>query len=128
LPGFLFFFVVFLVLVVVFVGLGVFVKLFIFKDFVFVVVFDRAGMHGSLPGLFGCGFRSCSRCSWCRRRGGCGAGLRGIRRPIVAAAFLADPELIRLPRGSRRRIPEIHLIAATLAANLHAHIAHATIL
>jgi hypothetical protein len=72
--------------------------------------------------LFGGRLRSGGRGS---RRGGGGAGLCGIGGPIMTAALLTDPELIRLPGGSWRRVPEIHLIAATLAANLYAHIAHA---
>jgi hypothetical protein len=52
--------------------------------------------------------------------------LRGIGRPVMPSAVLTDPELVRLPRRSRRRIPQIHLLAATLTANRETHIAHAT--
>ncbi len=38
----------------------------------------------------------------------------------MTAAFLAHPELIRLPRRAGRRIAHVHLLAAPLAAHLHA--------
>jgi hypothetical protein len=46
----------------------------------------------------------------------------------MAPAPLAHPELIRLPRCTRRRVSEDHLVAATLAPNLYAHVGHGTIL
>jgi molybdenum cofactor cytidylyltransferase len=42
----------------------------------------------------------------------------------MTPAFLAHPELIRLPRGSGRRIAHVHLLAAPLAAHLHADLCH----
>ena len=43
----------------------------------------------------------------------------------MTAALLAYPELVRLPRRPGRWVQKIHLVAATLTANLHADIAHA---
>ena len=48
----------------------------------------------------------------------------GIRRPKVAAAFQADPELIGLPGFPGTWICEIHERAATLAAHLKVDISH----
>ncbi|MSO56745.1 MAG: hypothetical protein EXQ55_07465 [Acidobacteria bacterium] len=42
------------------------------------------------------------RCWWSRRRGR--TRLCGVCRPVVAPAFLADPELVRLPGCSWRRV------------------------
>ena len=52
----------------------------------------------------------------------------GIRRPKVAAAFQADPELVELPGFPGTWIREIHERAAALAAHLKIDIAHESIL
>ena len=52
----------------------------------------------------------------------------GIRRPKVAAAFQADPELVELPGFPGAWIREIHERAAALAAHLKIDIAHESIL
>ena len=48
----------------------------------------------------------------------------GIRRPKVAAAFQADPELVGLPDFPGTWICEIHERAATLAAHLKVDVGH----
>ena len=48
----------------------------------------------------------------------------GIRRPKVAAAFQADPELVELPGFPGTWVCEIHERAAALAAHLKIDIAH----
>jgi molybdenum cofactor cytidylyltransferase len=42
----------------------------------------------------------------------------------MSAAPLADPELIRLPRRSGRRVAHIHLVAAALAAHFYSGFGH----
>ena len=110
----------------VFVRLGILVKVFIFKDFVVFVVGLGHRVHG-LPAR-GYGVAGFGAVAGAAAGAGRRAGLRGVSRPVVAAAFLTHPELIRLPWRSRRRIPQIHLIAASLAANRYSHFAHAAIL
>ena len=55
---------------------------------------------------------------------GIGRFRRGIRRPKVAAAFQADPELVGRPGFAGTWICEIHERAATLAAHLKVDITH----
>ena len=78
------------------------------------------------------GGRSCrgSRGGGGGGRRGCGgsARLRRIRRPIMTAAFRADPELVWLPGRSRRRVSQIHLCATSLAADVECDVCHGRIL
>ena len=55
---------------------------------------------------------------------GIGRFREGIRRPKVAAAFQAGPELVGLPGFPGTGICEIHERAATLAAHLKVDISH----
>jgi hypothetical protein len=56
LPGFLIFFVIVVGIFVVVIALGVLVKLFIFKDFIVIVVGARAGIHVGLRRNHSAGF------------------------------------------------------------------------
>ncbi len=75
---------------------------------------EVTAVHDTLrTGRGGCGRLRCRRCSgFCPRCGGVGG-------PEVAAAAVADPELLGRPGLSGCRIPQLHLIATPLTADLH---------
>jgi hypothetical protein len=81
--------------------------------------------------------RACRR-SLCRRgrrrragcggRGSCGLGharRRRVRRPEVAPASRAHPELLGGPRLARRRLAQVHLLATSLTSELETTVRHA---
>lgn len=51
-------------------------------------------------------------------------GLGRVSRPVVAAALRTDPELIGLPGSAARRVSQVHLFAAALAAHVNSSFAH----